>query len=49
MSTYERMSFVGGETFASYTELETKKKRNKRTNAVQLVHRDSRTLEAARK
>ena len=25
MATYERMSFVGGKTFASYTELETKK------------------------
>ena len=42
------MSFVGGETFASYAELE-QKRRNKRTNAVQLVHRESRTLEAARK
>ena len=43
IATYEGMSFVGGETFASYAELETKK-RNKRTNVVQLVHRDSRTL-----
>ena len=49
MATYERMSFVVGETFASYAELETKKKPNKRRNAVQLVHSDSRTLEAARK
>ena len=48
MATYEGMSFVVGETFASYAELEAKK-RNKRTNVVQLVHRESRTLEAARK
>ena len=49
MSTYERMSFVVGETFASYAELETKKKRNKRRNAVQRAHRVLKTLEAARK
>ena len=47
MVTCEGMSFVGGETFASYTELEKKIKTYKVSKFLQLVHRDSRTLEAA--
>ena len=49
MASYERMLFIVGETFASYARARNKKRRNKRTNVVQPVHRDSRTLEAARK
>ena len=49
MATYEEMSFVFSETFASYAQARNKKRCTKRTNVVQLVHRDSRTLEAARK
>ena len=43
------MSFVFNETFASYARARNKKRCMKRTNVVQLVHRDSRSLEAARK
>ena len=46
MVTCEGMSFVVGETFASYTELEKKLKTYKVNKFVQLVQRDSRTLEA---
>ena len=47
MVTCEGMSFVVGETFASYTELENKIKTYKVNKFVQLVHRDSTTLETA--
>ena len=47
MVTCEGMPFVGGETFASYTELENKIKTYEMNKFVQLVHRDSRTLETA--
>ena len=46
MFTCEGMPFVVGETFASYIELE-KKKTYEVNKFVQLVHRDSRTLETA--
>lgn len=41
--------FVVGESFTSYEQLEEKVKIYERSNFVQLGHRDSRTLEAARK
>ena len=47
MVTCEGTFFAGGETFASYTELEKKIKKYEVNKFVQLVHRDSRTLEAA--
>ena len=49
MVTCEGMLFVGGETFASYTELEKKIKTYEVNKFVQLAHRDLRTLEAAMK
>ena len=41
--------FVVGESFTTYKQLEEKVKIYERSNFVQLGHRDSRTLEAARK
>ena len=41
--------FVVGESFTSYKQLEEKVKIYEKSNFVQLGHRDSRTLEAARK
>ena len=47
MVTCEGMSFVVGETFASYTELEKIIKTYEVNKFVQVVHRDSRTLDTA--
>jgi len=41
--------FVVGECFDSYEELDERVKAYQKENFVQLTHRDSRTLEAARK
>ena len=41
--------FVVGNSFTSYKQLEEKIELYEKTNFVQLGHRDSRTLEAARK
>ncbi len=43
------VGFVVGESFSSYTELEEKIKSYQKEKFVQLTHRDSRTLENARK
>ena len=47
MVTCKGMSFVVGETFAFYTELEKKIRTYEVNKFVQIVHKDSRTLEAA--
>ena len=47
MVACEGTSFVGGETFASYTDLENKIKTYEVNKFVQLVYRDSRTLDTA--
>ena len=43
------MSFLVGDTFSSYNELLRRVKAFKKTTYSQLVHRESRTLEAAAK
>ena len=42
-------SFHVGESFSSYTALESKIKSYEKSRSVQLTHRDSRTLDGARK
>ena len=48
-SSSDRVVFEIGECFSSYSDLESKVKSYEKSRSVQLTHRDSRTLEAARK
>ena len=47
-SSGESFRFLLGESFSTYGDLEDKVKRYEKSAAVQLTHRDSRTLEGMR-